>query len=233
MIVGIIQRLVIAVGLLLISVSLNAAELDRYFASYQAPTFKKSVVSLRERKFLNLVAQQVDYSCGAAAVATILQYSYGIRVDEQAVIEGMLAVSDEAIVQRRGFSLLDIKHYLERVGFRGRGYEVPVAYLSQMKVPTIALVEIEGYQHFVVLRKVVGDLVFIADPARGNQTLSLEEFSDAWAGVVFAIIGEDYNRHAKLANPDPPLTLKYNRDDYLPATPVELVALGFRREQIL
>lgn len=212
---------------------LQSAEVGRYFSATSAPTFLKSVTSLREKKFSNLVAQQYDYSCGAAAVATILQASYGLEVNEKQIIEGMLAVSDEEIVQRRGFSLLDIKHYLERVGFRGRGYKVTPDLLEQVKVPTIALLDSDGYQHFVVLRKVAGDLVFIADPARGNHIMSRSEFVEGWGGVLFAVIGQDYNRFAALANPEPPLTMKYNRDDFVPATSVELVEFGFRREQIL
>ena len=51
-------------------------------ALYHAP-----VVSMREARFSNLVRQQTDYSCGAAALATILRYAYHLDADETTVIE--------------------------------------------------------------------------------------------------------------------------------------------------
>lgn len=222
-----------AVLLLLLPATTYSAEVDPNLHDARHAGFHKGVQSLRERKYANLVAQQFDYSCGAAALATILRYAYGLKVTERQVIEGMLAVSDEEKVRRRGFSLLDIKHYINRLGFRGRGYEVAPEMLERMKVPTIALIDIKGYQHFVVLRKVAGDHAFIADPAMGNRVMRLEDFIESWSGVLFAVIGEDYNRLSSLANPDPPLSLRLNRDDYLPPSTVELVEFGFRREELL
>ena len=51
----------------------------------------KQVQSIRERRFADLVEQKTDFSCGAAALATILEKAYGAPLDEQAVIQGMLA----------------------------------------------------------------------------------------------------------------------------------------------
>lgn len=224
----------LGIALLLLSTGTpHGAEVDLNLHDRRSAGFSKGVQSLRERKYANLVVQRFDYSCGAAALATILRYAYGLKVSERQVIEGMLAVSDEEKVRRRGFSLLDIKHYVARLGFRGRGYEVAPEMLRRIKVPTIALVDIRGYQHFVVLRKVAGEHAFIADPAMGNRVVHLDEFIDSWSGVLFAVIGEEYDRHSTLANPDPPLSLRLNRDDYLPPSTVELVEFGFRREELL
>ena len=74
----------------------------------------KKVVSLRESRYTNLVEQKTDFSCGAAAVATILNYAYGRRITEHEVIQGMLEVSDAELVKEQGFSLLDIKHNAEK-----------------------------------------------------------------------------------------------------------------------
>ena len=75
--------------------------------------FSQQVESMQERKFRNLVRQHTDYSCGAAALATILRYAYNLEADEATVIEGMMGVSDPELVHQRGFSLLDIKRYVE------------------------------------------------------------------------------------------------------------------------
>ena len=42
----------------------------------------KEVQSLRERKFSDIVEQKTDFSCGAAALATVLRQAYWLDVDE-------------------------------------------------------------------------------------------------------------------------------------------------------
>ena len=39
----------------------------------------KDIQSIRERRYENLIEQQTDFSCGAAAVGTLLKYAYGRR----------------------------------------------------------------------------------------------------------------------------------------------------------
>ena len=53
----------------------------------------KPVQSIRERRFANIVQQKTDFSCGAAALATVLKQAYWLDVDEAHIIEGMLALS--------------------------------------------------------------------------------------------------------------------------------------------
>ena len=67
--------------------------------------------------------QKTDFSCGAAALATILRQAYWLDVDEQQIIEGMLAHADRT-VRVQGFSMLDMKRYVESLGMRARGYRV-------------------------------------------------------------------------------------------------------------
>jgi predicted double-glycine peptidase len=45
-----------------------------------------------------------------------------------------------------------------------------------LQVPTIAVIEVNGFHHFVVLKKTVGDRVYIGDPALGNRMMSKERF---------------------------------------------------------
>lgn len=113
----------------------------------------KQVQSIRERRFADLVEQKTDFSCGAAALATILEKAYGAPLDEQAVIQGMLAHADPEIVRTQGFSMLDMKRYVESMGMRARGYRIEAAQLEQLKIPAIVLMEIRGYKHFVVLQR--------------------------------------------------------------------------------
>ncbi len=168
----------------------------------------KKITSMRETRYRDLVKQNTDYSCGAAAVATILKYAYGKDVTEEEVLRDMIKVSDPKVVRKTGFSLLDIKNYLETDGLRGRGYQLTVEQLTRVKVPTIVLIDTDGYKHFVVLKKATKNKVYLADSALGNKVMSKKDFAVAWNGIVFAVIGKGYNKNTILRTSARPLGVK-------------------------
>src|SRR5690242_10352026 len=80
------------------------------------------VRSLLEIRQANVIIQQWDASCGAAALATLLTYHLGNAVSERAVAQAMLGKTDPLRVKHRGgFSLLDLKRYAEARGFQADG----------------------------------------------------------------------------------------------------------------
>jgi predicted double-glycine peptidase len=192
----------------------------------------KNIISMREQHFINMVPQQTDFSCGAAALATIMNYAYNFNLTEADVIEGMLKVSDPQLVQSKGFSLLDIKNYVETLGLRGRGYSVNPEILDRIKIPTIALLDIRGYKHFVVLKTATQDKVYIADPALGNRVMDRQDFIDGWNRVTFAVIGDGFDRDTILLRPKEPLTARSTVDTWRPLTDAELLEFGFYRSEL-
>lgn len=192
----------------------------------------KNIVSMKEMHYINLVRQQTDFSCGAAALATILNYAYNYDLTEREVVAGMLKVSDEEIVRQKGFSLLDIKNYVETLGLRGRGYNVEPEILERIKIPTIVLLDIRGYKHFVVLKKTTQDKVYIADPALGNRVMDKQEFIDGWNAVTFAVVGDGFDRDTILLRPREPLTAMTTVDNWRPLTDAELLEFGFYRSEL-
>jgi len=189
---------------------------------------QQRVESMQERRYRNLVRQHTDYSCGAAALATLLKYAYHLDADEATVIEGMMGVSDPALVRERGFSLLDIKRYVESLGMRGRGYRVDESRLRSLRVPGLVLMDVRGFRHFVVLKQVAGDVVEVADPILGNRSVPLPEFLQSWPSrAVFVVIGSDFDRNTVLLQPGerPSARALYARQG--PITDAELVDFGF------
>lgn len=192
--------------------------------------YTQKVESMQERKFRNLVRQQTDYSCGAAALATILRYAYHLEADEATVIQGMMGVSDQALVRQRGFSLLDIKRYVESLGMRGRGYRINEERLRSLRVPGLVLMDVRGFRHFVVLKQVRNDMAELADPILGNRLVPLKEFLAAWPSrAVFVVIGSDFDRNSALLLPSeqPSARALYARQGPGPITDAELVDFGF------
>lgn len=152
-------------------------------------TFNVHVTTLKEMHFLRVVHQAYDYSCGSAAVATLLTYHYNHPVREESVLTAMFQVGEQEKIRKEGFSLLDMKRYLASIGFRAEGYEVSLDKIAEVGVPGIVLIKTKGYLHFVVLKGIRGDLVLLGDPATGAKFVSRAEFSKMWNGIFFIIVG--------------------------------------------
>jgi len=192
--------------------------------------YRQPVESMQERRFRHLVRQHTDYSCGAAALATVLRYAYHLEADESTVIEGMMGVADPALVRQRGFSLLDIKRYVESLGMRGRGYRISEERLRSLRVPGLVLMDVRGFRHFVVLKQVRGDTAELADPILGNRSVPLTDFLAAWPSrAVFIVIGSDFDRNTVLLAPGerPSARALYARQGAGAITDAELVDFGF------
>lgn len=141
----------------------------------------KQVRSLLELRHDRVVRQQWDLSCGAAALATILAYQHGDPVPEAIIAKAMLQQTDPQLVQARlGFSLLDLKRFVEERGYIGTGYaEVTTGDLVDL-APAIVPVRLSTYDHFVVFRGRLGQQVVLADPAYGNRIMSVRAFEKVW-----------------------------------------------------
>jgi uncharacterized protein len=172
----------------------------------------------RERAFENVVRQRTDFSCGAAALGTVLKYAYGMNLDESEMIERLYTVSDPALARQRGFSLLDMKKYLTTIGMQGVGYRINYESLYQVRVPVIVLLNMGGYEHFLVVRKATPDGIYVADPALGNRTLPTDLFRNDWQfQVIFAVIGKGYIPDNVLVSLEKPLSTKQQVRSLMPA----------------
>ncbi|WP_304772313.1 C39 family peptidase [Undibacterium sp.] len=142
-----------------------------------------------ELKYRHITRQAFDYSCGSAALVTILNYHLGLSVTEQQAMEGMLERGEkEKIIARRGFSLLDMKRYVASLNLESAGFRAEVKDLLTLEHPAIVPIDYAGAKHFVVLRGVRDGIVFIADPSAGNIVFSLKEFATLWDRNTLFII---------------------------------------------
>lgn len=195
---------------------------------------QKNIISMREAKYEDMVPQRTDFSCGAAAIATILKYAYNQEITEDEVIEGLMKVSDLETVRQKGFSLLDMKRYSESIGMRARGYKVESSTLDKIRIPIIVLIDYKGYKHFVVVKKATPDQVYVADPALGNRIIKRQDFDASWNGIVFALIGQGFDRNTVLLQPKEAVTARsLGNNTFKPLTDAELFDYGFIRADLL
>ncbi len=146
------------------------------------------ITSLKERRFSTTIRQQHDYSCGSAALATLLTYQYDHPVDEVTVFKAMWETGDQAKISREGFSLLDIKHYLEGIGYSADGYTAPLEKLASVGIPAIVLIRDNGYNHFVVVRGIRDGKVAVADPSMGARVIPLAQFKKMMLNRILFVI---------------------------------------------
>ena len=152
---------------------------------YANDSSTQPVISMLEKRHKNVVLQQWELSCAAAALATVLRYQHNMPVTERMVALGMIKreeyLSNPDLLRfRQGFSLLDLKRYVDKLGFDGQG-------LGQLQfedllnhAPIIIPIITRGFPHFVVFRGATINDVLIADPAFGNMTMPIYKFKDAW-----------------------------------------------------
>lgn len=150
-----------------------------------------SVKPLSEVKDKNIVKQEYDYSCGSAALATLLNFYLGEGLSEQQVIQGMMQFGEaEKIQKRRAFSLLDMKRFTEVLGYEAAGYKAEIRDLNDLKKPAIVPIEFYGYKHFVVFRGFYGDHVFVADPFMGNMSYTTDKFIELWNPTIVFVVSD-------------------------------------------
>jgi predicted double-glycine peptidase len=143
------------------------------------------VRSLLEIRRANVMIQNWDLSCGAAALGTLLRYEFGEPVTEKEIARGLMSRGEyiehpELVQIREGFSLLDLKRYVQTRGYKGLGFgQLDLNDLIE-RAPIMIPINALGYNHFVIFRGVMGDRVLLADPAWGNRTMTLDKFQRMW-----------------------------------------------------
>ena len=164
--------------------------IDGRQASAQAIQERPIVVKpLAEQQYKGLIRQAYDYSCGSAALTTVLNGYLGRQFSERQVMDGLLKFGEtEKIVQRRGFSLLDMKRLVTALGHPSGGYKGKFDDLKKLDHPAIVPIHYGGFKHFVVVKKYKNGRVFVADPALGNISFPEARFEQIWDNNVMFIV---------------------------------------------
>jgi uncharacterized protein len=146
-----------------------------------------NVMTWWEIPFRSIVRQRYDFSCGSAAIATLLTHQYGIPTAERGPFMAMWNAGNRELIKKAGFSMLDMKSYLQARGFTAEGYRLTVDDLAKVAQPSIVLINLDGFKHFVVVKGVRNGQILVGDPVRGLNRYSYSEFGKYWNGIALAI----------------------------------------------
>ncbi|MFH2064440.1 MAG: hypothetical protein ABIK15_04505 [Pseudomonadota bacterium] len=126
-----------------------------------------------------------DRSCASAALATVLQYTFDMDVNENNVITGLMTYGDkDAIEKKEAFSFYDMKCFLAAIGYAGTGYiiEGPISSeqfkdddFDHIRNRAIIPIVIDGYSHLTVYRSFDDRYVYLGSPLYGNICMTFDE----------------------------------------------------------
>ncbi|MBS0339636.1 MAG: C39 family peptidase [Proteobacteria bacterium] len=184
-------RLCLAV---LAAAATSVAAQQAYMPSMGGGDYTLPLTSMKQQRTRTTLIQKYDFSCGSAAVATLLTHHYAYPVTEETVFQEMYEHGDQAKIQREGFSLLDMKRFLGAHGFDADGFQLPLDKLNEARVPAIVLINESGYHHFVVVKGVQAERVLLGDPARGTRTMPRKDFEAKWQDSLLFVIHNQMDR---------------------------------------
>lgn len=114
--------------------------------------------------------------CGLACMAMIARY-YGHHVD-------LNGLRQRFSLSLAGASLRSLMGIADQLGFSTRALRAEIGALGKVSLPAIVHWDLN---HFVVLKSIDRKSAVIHDPAVGVRTLSLEQFSKHFTGVVLEL----------------------------------------------
>lgn len=150
------------------------------YSDEEIPEYHHSLPLKTKLGFYPGIKQQSQMDCGAACIVNVCKY-YG----KSASIN---YIRELAKVGKSGASMLNILLALKELGFRSTPMLSTYEDLQKQKTPSI--VNWKGY-HWIVVYKITGNKVIVADPGQGRKTLSKEEFTDGWTRYTLYVYPGD------------------------------------------
>jgi predicted double-glycine peptidase len=184
-----VLRSIAAAGLLLAPLAVTDLPVAQAgdIESGAAGSFNFPVTSMRERPLKTVVLQQYDFSCGAATVAMLLTYHYKMPTTEEDAFIAMYNAGDQEKIQQEGFSFLDMRNYMKSRDLNAAGFELTLDEIQELGVPTIALITLNGYRHFVLIKGIKDDRILIGNSAIGLMAMERDKFEAIRDPVVVLI----------------------------------------------
>jgi predicted double-glycine peptidase len=136
---------------------------------------------LRDRR---VVMQSSEFTCGPAAVASLLNFYFGEKTTEDEIAK--LA----GTYDNHTSSLLSLRDACRAKGYDADGFRMTLPQLlHQVETSGVpALVHLkEPTLHYILVVNQEGDSIHVSDPAQGNISMSVSDFLQKWGGEVLVV----------------------------------------------
>lgn len=156
-----------------LSYAANIEKQETALLSVQSVNILVPIQSWKKIQDTRIVKQDLDYSCSAASLATLLNEFYGQRMTEETLLKAM----DKGDLRA---SFEDMQKALPQFGFKAQGFAATYEQLNKLKMPVVVYLKHRKDDHFSVLRGINEHTVWLADPSLGNRTYSKTQFLEMW-----------------------------------------------------
>lgn len=171
-----LQSIIVAISIVCGVAEARADEIlngDNISVSTYSAHIRIPIQSWKTLRDARIVKQDLDYSCSAASLATLLNEFYGQSVTEVALLKAM----DKGDLRA---SFEDMQKALPQFGFKAQGFAASYEQLLRLKAPVVVYMKHRKDDHFSVLRGIDANTVWLADPSLGNRTYSKAQFLAMW-----------------------------------------------------
>ncbi|KPH50530.1 peptidase C39 [Helicobacter pullorum] len=136
--------------------------------------FAFSVKSLQELHNQNVIRQQYEESCGASALATLLNLFEFRQYSEQDILAFLNQKTDM-------LSFKELQEVANTLGYTTKGFQLQREILEQTSYPLLVRIENDPrFPHFVVIINHKGDFIQVFDPNFGQYKATKKEFYSVW-----------------------------------------------------
>lgn len=133
-----------------------------------------SVKSLQELRNSEVIRQEFEESCGAASLATLINFFELRKIGEREVLEILEQKTDM-------LSFRELQLAGGKLGYQMRGYQISREILEKTNYPLLVKIQDDPrFPHFVVVINYKGDFLRIFDPNFGSYISSKSEFYSIW-----------------------------------------------------
>lgn len=115
--------------------------------------------------------------CGVAVLYNIIKY-YGGNINIE-------KLRNEMCTNKNGTSIYNIVKTANKYGLESKSYKCELDNLASLKFPLVAHIIVEEkYPHFIILKRIDENNVYIFDPIRGDIVYSLDNFLREWSNII-------------------------------------------------
>lgn len=157
---------------ILFSQVVNASAHINYWSSIGSLPVK----TWKQLRDADLEKQDLDYSCGSAATATILRSFYGSEVYEKDILDEVTRIGDDGTA-----SFSDLQQAVTKFDYKAVGISANFEKLKTIKIPAVVYLRYRDKDHFSVIRGINKQgVVWLGDPSWGNRKFSQQQFKAMW-----------------------------------------------------
>jgi len=100
--------------------------------SYPTITGSIPIKTWKDLRDDGIEKQDLDHSCGSAAVATILRSFYGQKISEKDILVAVMKAGNDGLA-----SFSDLAQAVDELGFKATGVSLDFAKLKTLRIPAI------------------------------------------------------------------------------------------------